>query len=156
MSNKIKKVEAYIDGACKGNPGPGGWSVILTNGTDIIKELSGGFRNTTNNRMELLALVKCLECIIKEYADCQIKIFSDSSYVVNSINKKWLKKWSMNGWKTASKTDVQNVDLWKDALEYISMLNFQIIHIKGHSGIRFNERADELASNEAKTKAYIV
>lgn len=151
-----KKIEAYIDGACKGNPGPGGWSVILTNGTDVIKELSGGFRNTTNNRMELLALVKCLEYIIKEYASSEIKIFSDSSYVVNSINKKWLKKWSMNGWKTSNKSDVQNADLWKDALACLKMLNVQIIHIKGHSGITFNERADELASNEAKLKAYIV
>lgn len=131
----------YTDGACRGNPGPGGWGVILSyKGT--TKELYGGERETTNNRMELMAVIRALEALTKP---CQVQINSDSKYVLQGITE-WLPNWKKRGWKTANKGTVKNEDLWRrlDIARERHQVNWQ--WVKGHSGDQGNERADQLAN----------
>lgn len=136
----VKHVEIYTDGACSGNPGPGGWGAILVYGGKE-KELSGFEENTTNNRMELMAAIAALEAL-KE--SCRIDITTDSQYVREGITG-WIKKWKQNGWKTANKKPVKNVDLWErlDSLMGVHTVTWH--WVKGHAGHPMNERADELA-----------
>ena len=141
----MPEIIAYTDGACSGNPGPGGWGVILQakDGLVLIKEreLFGGEKDTTNNRMELIAAISCLESLEKPTT---LTIFTDSNYVKGGITE-WMKTWKKNEWKTAGKKSVKNVDLWKRLDKARQKHNVTWKWIKGHSGQTENERADELA-----------
>ena len=144
MSDK-KIVNIYTDGACSGNPGPGGWGAVLEyNATH--KELSGHADDTTNNRMELMAAIKALEAI--KYS-CKINLYTDSTYVKDGITK-WIDGWKAKGWKTAAKKPVKNVDLWKELDELVASHDIVWHWVKGHSGHPQNERADELATGAIK------
>ena len=134
-------VEIFTDGACSGNPGPGGWGAILRcSGT--TKELSGGEKETTNNRMELLAVINALEALKRP---CRVSICSDSSYVVNGITKGWAKSWKKNGWKKSDKKPALNADLWDRLLNLLEIHQYEFIWVKGHAGHPENERCDQLA-----------
>ena len=134
-------VEIWTDGACKGNPGPGGWGVFLQSG-DHIKELCGGEMNTTNNRMELTAVIEGLNALKKR---CSIDVYTDSQYVRKGVLE-WMPKWKMNGWKTSDKKPVKNADLWQ-ILDEASVRHLVRWHwVKGHSGNPGNEKADALAN----------
>jgi ribonuclease HI len=130
----------YTDGACSGNPGPGGWGVVLRYGT-VLKELYGGDRATTNNRMELLAAISALEALTRPVP---VQLYTDSKYVLDGITK-WLPGWERNGWKTASKQPVKNVDLWQRLVAAMARHEVHWHWVKGHNGDPGNERADELA-----------
>ena len=134
-------VKIYTDGACKGNPGPGGYGVVLISGAKR-KELSGGFRKTTNNRMELLA---CIEALRSLKRPCVVELTSDSSYVVNAIEKGWAKRWRSKGWKLSPGRPAKNSDLWKLLLDLCAEHTVRFKWIKGHAGHPENERCDVLA-----------
>ena len=138
-----RKIELFTDGACKGNPGLGGWGVLINNSNNFI-ELKGTQQQTTNNRMELIAVIEGLKSI-KENEN--IEITTDSMYVKNGINE-WINNWKRNGWKTAAKKPVKNKDLWQELDELVQNYSIKWIWVKGHSGHPGNERADQLA-NEA-------
>ncbi|HQA16954.1 MAG TPA: ribonuclease HI [Novosphingobium sp.] len=140
----MKKVEIFTDGACKGNPGPGGWGVVLRMGHHE-KELSGHEAETTNNRMELTAVIRALTAL-KE--PCLVHLHTDSRYVIDGITK-WIYGWQKNGWKTAAKKPVLNADLWQDLLAATRRHRIEWIWVKGHDGHPENERADRLASDAA-------
>lgn len=131
----------YTDGACKGNPGPGGWGVVLRYG-DAMKTLHGGERNTTNNRMELMAAIMGLRALNRT---CKIDLFTDSQYVRKGITE-WMTGWKKNGWKTAARKPVKNDDLWKALDEEVGRHNVTWHWVKGHAGVPDNELADELAN----------
>ena len=135
-----KKVDIYTDGACSGNPGPGGWGVLIEIDNENI-ELSGGDRETTNNRMELMAAIKALEEIDKDY---EITLYTDSNYVKDGITK-WIFNWKKNNWKTSAKKAVKNSDLWIQLDDLQNNRNVKWNWVKGHAGNLGNERADELA-----------
>jgi len=135
-----KKVEIYTDGACSGNPGPGGWGVLIQLDNKNI-ELSGGDNETTNNRMELMAAIKALEKMNKDY---KINLYTDSNYVKDGITK-WISNWKKNSWKTANKKDVKNKDLWIRLYAAIEGKDITWIWVKGHAGNAGNEQADYLA-----------
>lgn len=137
----IKTVDIYTDGACSGNPGSGGYgAVMLYNGAR--KELSEGYRLTTNNRMELLAVIKALEALKER---CRINLYSDSKYVVDAVTKGWAKKWQANGWKKADKSKALNTDLWERLLALLDYHDVTFIWVKGHADNVENERCDFLA-----------
>ena len=137
----MKQVEIFTDGACSGNPGPGGWGAVLRyNGRE--KELSGGERDTTNNRMELTAVIKALEQL-KE--PCRVMLTTDSKYVSDGIGKGWAVSWQKNGWRKADKKPALNPDLWERLLELLKVHDVTINWVKGHAGHPENERCDELA-----------
>lgn len=136
-----KKVTIYTDGACSGNPGKGGWGAILIYG-DVVKELSGGEDNTTNNRMELKAVIEALKAL---KSPCDVEIYSDSAYVVNAFTQKWIDGWKKKNWKTAGNTSVKNVDLWKELLSLMQNHKVVFKKVKGHSDDELNERCDKLA-----------
>ena len=137
----MKKVEIFSDGACKGNPGPGGWGALLRyEGTE--KPLCGGEKNTTNNRMELMAAIEGLRSL-KE--TCEVELTTDSQYVRKGITE-WIKNWKKNGWKTAAKKPVKNADLWQQLDDEVTRHTVNWHWVKGHSGHRENEIADELAN----------
>lgn len=140
----MKQVEIFTDGACKGNPGPGGWGAILRTGGHE-KELSGSEPATTNNRMELTAIIRALQAL---KAPCQVQLHTDSRYVIDGITK-WIFGWMKNGWKTAAKKPVLNDDLWQELLAATKPHKIEWIWVKGHAGHPENERADVLASNAA-------
>ena len=134
-------VEIYTDGACKGNPGPGGWGALLRcQGQE--KELFGGAPDTTNNRMELQAVIEALRCLKRS---CDIDIYTDSQYVQKGISE-WIIGWKARGWRTASKAPVKNADLWQMLDAEVARHRIQWHWVKGHAGHEFNERADELAN----------
>ena len=136
-----KQVTIYTDGACSGNPGPGGYGAILMyNG--IEKEMSGGEKNTTNNKMELMAAIVSLECL-KE--PCDVTLYSDSAYLVNAYNQKWIEGWKKNGWKNSNRQDVKNRDLWERLEKLTSIHNVTFIKVKGHSDNEYNNRCYNLA-----------
>ena len=137
-------VEIYTDGACKGNPGPGGYGVVLLSG-GRRKELSGGFRKTTNNRMELLACVEGLRSLKRP---CSVVLTSDSSYVVNAIEKGWAKRWRSKNWMLSPGKPAKNSDLWKQLLELCAEHTVKFHWVKGHAGHPENERCDALAGGE--------
>ena len=140
------KVNLYTDGACSGNPGVGGYGAILVhvdaNGVKHEKEFSQGYQMTTNNQMELLAVIVGLEALKKP---CNVTIYSDSKYVVDAFNNKWIDGWIAKGWKTAGKSPVKNVDLWKRLLEAKKAHDVEFIWVKGHASHDYNERCDSLA-----------
>lgn len=140
----MKKVNLYTDGACSGNPGPGGWGAVLCYGT-IRKELSGGEIQTTNNRMELLAAIRGLQAL-KE--PCQVTLTSDSRYLVDSISKGWVWGWQKKGWKRSGNAPVLNVDLWQELLALLAKHQVEFVWVKGHAGHPENERCDQLAVNQ--------
>lgn len=140
-------VEIYTDGACSGNPGAGGWAALLRYG-NIEKELSGGEVNTTNNRMELTAVIEALKALKKP---CNIVLYTDSRYVMDGVNE-WLPNWKLNGWRTANKkTPVKNIDLWQSLESLIENHKIKWIWVKGHNGHPENERVDKLARDQAKS-----
>jgi ribonuclease HI len=130
----------YTDGACSGNPGPGGWGAVLSFG-DVVKELHGGERATTNNRMELMAAISALEALNRPVT---VQLYTDSKYVLDGITK-WLSGWQRNGWKTSTKQPVKNTDLWQRLVAAMAPHEVNWHWVKGHHGIAGNERADELA-----------
>ncbi|HHX76860.1 MAG TPA: ribonuclease HI [Firmicutes bacterium] len=140
----MKEVIVYTDGACSGNPGPGGWGALLIYGNHR-RELSGYERETTNQRMELKAAVEALKAI-KE--PCRIKLYSDSAYLVNAFNKSWFAAWEKNKWLTAKKTPVANEDLWRELLALAQKHEIKWIKVKGHGSNEGNNRCDELAREE--------
>lgn len=137
----IEAVIIYTDGACRGNPGVGGWGVILSY-KGKIKELCGGDKDTTNNRMELMAAIQALEALTKP---CTVQLYSDSSYVLKGITE-WMPNWKKRGWKTAAKHPVKNVDLWQRLDAAIAQHDIEWKWVKGHSGDKGNDRADALAN----------
>ena len=140
----MKHVEIYTDGSCKGNPGPGGWGVLLRMGGHE-KELSGGEPDTTNNRMEMTAAIRGLEALIEP---CHVTLYSDSKYVIDGITK-WVVGWKKRGWINASKKPVRNADLWHDLIEAELRHEMEWRWVKGHNGHPENERADRLATEAA-------
>ena len=142
----MDKVIIYTDGACSGNPGPGGWAAVLLF-KDVKKEISGGKKETTNNEMEITAVLEALK-ILKE--PCEVDVYSDSAYVVNTFEKGWIDNWVKSGWKTASKDPVKNVELWKELLELMKKHNVTFHKVKGHSDNELNNRCDELATSAIK------
>ena len=141
----MKKVEIYTDGACRGNPGKGGWGAILVY-CGIEKELSGGEAETTNNRMELSAVIAALSAL-KE--PCEVRLTTDSQYVVNAIEKGWLDSWQKNGWRKSDKSAVLNVDLWQKLVVQLEKHAVSFIWVRGHNGHPYNERCDKLATDYA-------
>ena len=144
----MKQLEIFTDGACKGNPGPGGWGAVIRYGKHE-KEISGGDPDTTNNRMELSATIQALKILIEP---CEVKLHTDNRYVIDGITK-WIHGWQRNGWKNASKQPVSNVDLWHDLIEATARHQVEWIWVKGHNGHPENERADRLASDAAEAIA---
>ena len=141
----MKQVEVYTDGACSGNPGPGGWGAVLRyrfNGKVYEKELSGGDASTTNNRMELTA---CIEALSALKEPCEVTLTTDSQYVVNGMTKGWASSWQKNGWIKSDKKPAQNPDLWEKLLELSKQHKLTFVWIKGHAGHPENERCDALA-----------
>ena len=137
----MEEVIIYTDGACSGNPGPGGWGSILMY-KDNKKEISGGSAETTNNIMELTAVIEGLKLL---RFPCKVKLYSDSAYVVNAFNQKWIYGWLKNGWKNASKDPVKNKELWQQLYDLTKVHEVEFIKVKGHSDNEYNNRCDELA-----------
>lgn len=140
----MKKVDIFTDGACKGNPGPGGWGALLRMGRHE-KELSGGDPDTTNNRMEMTAVIRALNALIEP---CEVRLHTDSRYVIDGITR-WVHGWQKNGWVNASKKPVRNAELWHDLIEAARPHQIEWIWVKGHSGHPENERVDRLACDAA-------
>ena len=145
MDKKISVI-IYTDGACKGNPGPGGWGAVLMH-KEKVRKIYGGEHNTTNNRMELLGAIQALSLLRRA---CNVKIFTDSKYVKNGIQS-WMEKWKQNDWKTSAKKPVKNVDLWKRLDELCGKHTVKWLWVKGHSGDKYNDMADELANKGVAT-----
>ena len=142
----LTDVTIYTDGACSGNPGPGGWAAILIAG-NYKKELSGGEAQTTNNRMELAGVINGLRALTRP---CNVTIFSDSAYVVNAFNQNWIDKWMTNGWKNSAKAEVANSDLWKELAVLTATHKVTFSKVKGHADDELNNRCDELAVAESR------
>lgn len=142
----MKHVIIYTDGACSGNPGPGGWGAILKYGS-ASRELSGGEAATTNNRMELTGVITALEAL-KE--PCQVTLYTDSQYVVNAMTKGWAKKWQTNGWMRNKKDPALNPDLWQQLLSLCQLHQVEFVWVKGHAENEYNNRCDQLAVAERK------
>ena len=143
---KLPEVDIYTDGACLGNPGPGGWAAVLIYG-EHKKEISGGEVMSTNQRMELRAAIEALGALKRP---CSVRIHSDSAYLVNAFRLGWVDRWRTSGWKTQSKTDVENRDLWERLIELVSKHEVSWVKVKGHADDEINNRCDELARAEAK------
>ncbi len=141
----MKHVDIYTDGACRGNPGRGGWGAILVFG-GVEKELSGGEAMTTNNRMELMAAIRALEAL-KE--PCEVTLTSDSKYLTDAINKGWLESWKKNKWRKADRSEVLNPELWRRIDELIHIHDVTFVWVHGHRGHHYNERCDVLATTFA-------
>ena len=140
----MKKVTIYTDGACSGNPGAGGWGAVLFY-KDSMREISGYSENTTNNQMELTAAIKALDMI---KIPCEIDLYSDSAYLINAFNEHWIENWQNNGFRNASKKPVQNVELWKQLIDFNNTHKITWIKVKGHADNKYNNRCDELATGE--------
>ncbi|MBQ7668699.1 MAG: ribonuclease HI [Clostridia bacterium] len=140
----MMKVIIYTDGACSGNPGPGGYGAILMC-NDKKKEISGGEKNTTNNKMELLAAVEALKLL---KMPCEVDLYSDSAYLINCFNNNWLESWKKNGWKNSKKESVKNIDLWQELDKLNQIHKITWIKVKGHADNEYNNRCDYLARSE--------
>ena len=141
----MKHIDIYTDGSCRCNPGPGGWGAVLVY-KGIEKELCGGEKETTNNRMELTAVIKALQAL-KE--SCDITLTSDSKYVIDGITKGWAESWRANGWCKGDKSPALNPDLWEILLNEIKKHTITYVWVKGHAGHHYNERCDEMAQRES-------
>ena len=144
-------INIYTDGACKGNPGPGGWGALILQG-DTKNEIYGGEANTTNNRMEIMAVIRALKTI---NAENEITVFTDSTYVQKGINE-WIAKWKINGWRTSNKKEVKNKDLWAQLDNLTSQLKINWIWVKGHSGHPGNDREDYLANKGVGMQGFVL
>jgi len=144
----LKKVTIYTDGACSGNPGPGGWAAILMYGHHE-RVITGAERHTTNNRMELMAVVEALRTLKSR---CRVALHTDSAYVANAINQGWTDNWIKRGWKTAGKKDVKNRDLWEALLAQIDRHDVRFVKVKGHADDDLNNRVDRLAVEALKVQ----
>lgn len=144
----MKQVTIFSDGACSGNPGPGGWGAILIYGEHRL-EISGFEAETTNQKMEMKAALAALE---KLKEPCAVRLVSDSAYLINGFNQKWLDKWQKNGWQTSKKTPVENQELWKALLAQAQKHKIEWVKVKGHAGHPENERCDELAKQAIEAK----
>lgn len=142
----MENVTIYTDGACSGNPGPGGWGALLMY-KDTKKEISGGKKDTTNNVMELTAVIEGLKLL---KFPCKVKLYSDSAYVVNGFNQKWIYGWIKNGWKNSNKEPVKNKELWQELYDLTKVHEVEFIKVKGHADNEYNNRCDELARNAIK------
>ena len=142
----MKKVKIYTDGACSGNPGPGGWGAILFY-EENKKEIWGNSPNTTNNIMELTAVIEALKLLKVE---CEVELYSDSAYVVNAFDKGWIYNWKKNNWRTSGKEDVKNRELWEELDALTQKHKVKFIKVKGHSDNEFNNRCDGLATSAIK------
>ena len=142
----MKRVLIYTDGACSGNPGPGGWGAILRFGA-AEKELSGGEKQTTNNRMELTAVISALEAL-KE--PCEVELYSDSKYIIDAVRKGWAKSWQAKGWVKSDKKPALNPDLWERLLALLDKHKVEFVWVKGHAGHPENERCDQLAVAQSR------
>ena len=144
----MENLVIYTDGGCSGNPGPGGWGTVIIDGENLTK-LSGGKKQTTNNRMELSAAINALEAVVKntEWRSRHVEVYSDSQYVKNGITS-WIKNWKKNGWKTAAKKPVLNQDLWIALDNLYNQLDIEWKWVKGHAGIEYNEICDQLCKME--------
>ncbi len=142
---ELSSVQIFTDGACKGNPGPGGWGALIRSG-ETEKELSGGERLTTNNRMEMLAAIRALEALKRP---CRVTLHTDSKYVMDGITR-WIHGWQKNGWRTADRKPVKNAELWQALLAAIQPHRIEWKWVKGHSGHPENDRVDKLASDAAR------
>ena len=143
----MDEVIIYTDGACSGNPGKGGWGAILMY-QGVKKEISGAAKETTNNQMELTAPIEALSLLKRP---CKVKVYSDSAYLVNAFKEGWIYNWQKNGWKTSTKQDVKNRDLWEKIYAFTKTHQIEWIKVKGHSDNEYNNRCDELAVAEIKT-----
>lgn len=141
----MKEITLYTDGACSGNPGPGGYAAILLYDKHR-KEISGGYKNTTNNRMELRAVIAGLEALKEK---CNVTILSDSKYIVDAMNQGWARRWQANNWKRNKKEKALNVDLWKCILDLCNQHDVTFKWVESHAGNKYNERCDELAVSES-------
>ncbi len=137
----LESVEIYTDGACSGNPGPGGWGAILIC-RGVEKEISGGEKLTTNNRMELMAAICSLRCLKRP---CNVKLYSDSAYLINGFTAGWIVSWKRNGWKNSSKQTVSNIELWQELDRLSGIHQITWIKVKGHADNVYNNRCDALA-----------
>lgn len=142
----MQSLKIYTDGACSYNPGPGGWAAVFILG-DNIKEISGSQKMTTNNRMELTAVIEALSRLKRPV---EVKVYSDSAYIVNCIHQKWYANWRKNGWHNSKGQPVENKDLWEKLLELISIHKVEFIKVKGHASDKMNNRCDKLAREAAK------
>lgn len=142
----MKKVDLYTDGACSYNPGPGGWGAILIY-KGVEKELSGGHPETTNNRMEITAMLEGLRALKEK---CEVTLYSDSAYCIDAFNLGRIKNWQANGWRTADKKEVKNLDLWKELLSIMSGHKITFVKVKGHADNEYNNRCDKLARAETE------
>ena len=140
----MQKVTIYTDGACSGNPGPGGWAAVLIYG-EHKKEISGGCKETTNNIMELTAILEALKALKTE---CEVELYSDSAYSVNAFNQGWIYNWVKKGWKTADKKDVKNKEIWQELYSLTQKHKVKFNKVTGHSDVELNNRCDELARAE--------
>lgn len=156
MVNDVKTLKAYTDGSCLGNPGSGGWAVIFNNEECTV--LKGFMCNTTNNQMELKSVLECIKYVrFHDFGNVKkLQIYSDSAYVVNSINNGWIYKWRFNCWKTEKGAEIKNKTLWLNlfseiqAMKLEGITSFEMIKVKGHSGVSFNEIVDKIAKEQAK------
>lgn len=148
----MKEVEIYTDGACSGNPGAGGWcAILLYKGNEKI--VSGYNKNTTNNRMELFAVIQGLKQLKER---CNVKLYSDSAYVCNAFNEGWLESWQKNSWKNKQKEEVKNIDLWKQLVIELDKQDVEFRKVKGHSDVEYNEMCDKYARDEIKNAGVVI
>jgi len=138
----LSKIVVYTDGACSGNPGPGGWGAVIIFPDGTVQEMSGGEEHTTNQRMEMKAAIKALSTL---EPSSKVELYSDSAYLVNAFLQGWLEKWKKNGWLTAKKKDVDNRDLWEELVTLEEKLNITWKKVKGHSNDYYNDKCDKLA-----------
>lgn len=152
----MKLVEIYCDGACTGNPGPGGFGAVLlfeqSKGRWRQLEISGGYRHTTNNRMELTAALEALKRL--KYPNCRVKLYSDSQYMIHAFNKCWVQKWVKNNWRNAKLQPIVNKDLWEKLLLLHKKHDIEWIKVRGHSGNKYNEMSDKLACAAKRSPHY--
>jgi ribonuclease HI len=148
----VKKVVLYTDGGCDPNPGPGGYGIVLIFGKRR-KELSGGYRLTTNNRMELMAAIKGLEALTEP---CNVKLYSDSEYLVQAMNQGWVQRWKARGWRRSSKDLAANVDLWERLLALCQKHQVEFVWIRGHAGNPENERCDRLVMQAMRASELMI
>ena len=142
----MKDITIYTDGACSGNPGPGGWGAVLLYG-EHTRELSGYMPETTNNRMEIFAAIQALSILNQA---CRVTLYSDSAYLVHALEKRWLANWQRNGWKTANKQPVENQDLWKCLLQLLAEHQVTFVKVRGHADNVYNNRCDALATGQIR------
>lgn len=143
----MKQVTIYTDGACSGNPGPGGWGAVLLY-KDEQKEIYGSEADTTNQRMEIKAVIEALRTL--KVSNWDVVVYSDSAYVVNAIEQKWIENWQKNGWKNSKKEPVANQDLWQELISQMQKNRVRMVKVKGHAGNTWNERCDQLARQGVK------